>query len=141
MYHSKVAGKSKGSGLAIYMKNDLTFVEIPKLNRSTPDIEALFVEIANSDKPIVLLLGVVYRPPSGSVENFIQEFHVLLSALPKENAFVTGDFNINLHHPNDLQARNFENCFSTTGFAPLISVWTHHQPHCSQTCIDNILCN
>ena len=139
VYHSKVAGKSKGSGLAIYMKNDLTFVEIPKLNRSTPDIEALFVEIANSDKPIVL--GVVYRPPSGSVENFIQEFHVLLSALPKENAFVTGDFNINLHHPNDLQARNFENCFSTTGFAPLISVWTHHQPHCSQTCIDNIICN
>ena len=60
VYHSKVAGKSKGSGLAIYMKNDLTFVEIPKLNRSTPDIEALFVEIANSDKPIVL--GVVYRP-------------------------------------------------------------------------------
>ena len=139
VYHSKVPGKSKGSGLAIYLKNDLTFVELPKLSRSTPDIEALFVEIANSGNPIVL--GVVYRPPSGNAENFIQEFQGLLTALPKENAFVTGDFNINLHHPNDLLARNFENCFNTTGFAPLISVWTHQQPHCSQTCIDNIFCN
>ena len=139
VYHSKVPGKSKGSGLAIYLKNDLTFVELPKLNRSTPDIEALFVEIANSGNPIVL--GVIYRPPSGNAENFIQEFQGLLTALPKENAFVTGDFNINLHHPNDLLARNFENCFNTTGFAPLISVWTHQQPHCRQTCIDNIFCN
>jgi len=139
IYQSKITGKSKGSGLAIYIKNNFMFVDIPKLSRSTPDIEALFVEIANPGNPITL--GVVYRPPSGNADNFINEFHRLLSALPKKNAFVTGDFNLNLHSASNSHVRNFENCFITNGFAPAISVWTHQQPHCSRTCIDNILSN
>ena len=139
VYLSKIANKAKGSGLAIYIKNDLTFVEIPGLSHSSPDIETLFVEISNGNSPITL--GVVYRPPNGSMENFMSAFESLTMKLPKVNSFITGDFNINLHRPSDSNVRSFEQLFTTAGFAPTVSVWTHQQPHCSQTCIDNILTN
>ena len=68
-------------------------------------------------------------------------FESLTMKLPKVNSFITGDFNINLHRPSDSNVRSFEQLFTTAGFAPTVSVWTHQQPHCSQTCIDNILTN
>ena len=139
VYLSKIPNKAKGSGLAIYIKNDLTFVEIPGLCLSSPDIETLFVKISNGNSPITL--GVVYRPPNGSMENFMSAFESLTMKLPKVNSFITGDFNINLHRPSDSNVRSFEQLFTTAGFAPTVSVWTHQQPHCSQTCIDNILTN
>ena len=139
VYLSKIENKAKGSGLAIYLKNDLTFVEKPSLCHSSPDIETLFVEISNDNEPITL--GVVYRPPSGNIVNFLHEFDNLVKKLPKVNSFITGDFNINLHRPSESTTQNFEQCFTSAGFAPTVSVWTHHQPHCSQTCIDNIFTN
>ena len=139
VYLSKIENKAKGSGLAIYIKNSLTFVETPALCYSSPDIETLFVEISNNNSPITL--GVVYRPPNGSFENFINEFEKLTKKLPRENSFITGDFNVNLHRPSESITQNFEQCFTSAGFAPTVSVWTHQQPHCSQTCIDNIFTN
>jgi len=139
VYLSKVDNKPKGSGLAIYIKNNLTFVESPALCYSSPDIETLFVEISNGKSPITL--GVVYRPPNGNMENFMNLFENLVEKLPKVNSFITGDFNINLHRPSELPTQNFEQCFTSAGFAPTVSVWTHQQPHCSRTCIDNIFTN
>ena len=127
--------KSKGSGLAIYIKNDLIFVETPAFCYSSPDIETLFIEVSNEKMPITL--GVVYRPPNGNIVNFMNQFESLIEKLPKENSFITGDFNINLHRASESSTKNFEQCFTSAGFAPTVSVWTHQQPHCSQTCIDN----
>ena len=139
VYLSKIENKAKGSGLAIYIKNDLTFIEKPDFCYSSPDMEALFVEISNNKTPITL--GVVYRPPNGNNANFISLFEDLTKKLPKENSFITGDFNINLHRSSESPVQDFEQCFTSSGFAPTVSVWTHQQPHCSQTCIDNIFTN
>ena len=139
VYLSKINNKSKGSGLAIYIKNDLTFVETPAFCYSSPDIETLFIEVSNEKMPITL--GVVYRPPNGNIVNFMNQFESLIEKLPKENSFITGDFNINLHRASESSTKNFEQCFTSAGFAPTVSVWTHQQPHCSQTCIDNIFTN
>jgi len=114
-------------------------VETPALCHSSPDIETLFVEISNDEAPITL--GVVYRPPNGNIDNFMSHFESLVEKLPKKNSFITGDFNINLHHESELPTKNFEQCFTSAGFAPTVSVWTHQQPHCNPTCIDNIFTN
>ena len=35
----------------------------------------------------------------------------------------------------------YEDSILTSGFAPLISIYTHERPNCKKTCIDNILTN
>ena len=92
IYQSKLPNKSKGSGLALYIDDNLLYEEVPDLCVCTPDIESLFVKIANGDEPITL--GVVYRSPSGNFNEFITNFENLLEALPKNNVYITGDFNL-----------------------------------------------
>ena len=130
--------KNKGSGIGIYIHNTYNFTEIPQASLCTPNIEALFITITNTSTPKTI--GVVYRPPSGDVDIFNAEFEQLLNQLPNKNVYIHGDFNINLHK-TDNNTTAFEKVFISNGYAPLISLATHEQPHCEPTCIDNIFCN
>ena len=58
IYQSKLPKKLKGSGLGLYIDDNLIYEELPDLCLCTPDIETLFIKIANGDEPITL--GVVY---------------------------------------------------------------------------------
>ena len=40
--------------------------------------------------------GVVYRPPSGNIQDAHAELDVLMKFLPSNNAALTGDFNFDL---------------------------------------------
>ena len=85
---------------------------------------------------------MVYRSPNGNFNEFITNFENLLEALPKNNVYITGDFNINLHNiTENANAKQYEETFLTNGFSPLISLWTHQMPNPLQTCIDNIFSN
>ena len=130
--------KSKGSGIGMYIHNSYNFTEIPQVSRCTPNIEALFINITNAISPITI--GVIYRPPSGNVDIFNAEFEQLMNKLPNKNVYIHGDFNINLHK-TDKNTTEFEKVFISNGYAPLISLATHEQPHCEPTCIDNIFSN
>ena len=52
-----------------------------------------------------------------------------------------GDFNINIHKMHDSNTLEFEQLILSSGFAPLISTYTHQKPNCKESCIDNILTN
>ena len=140
IYQSKLPNKTKGSGLGLYIDEKFTHEELSDICICTPDIEALFVKITNCKE--ILTIGVVYRPPSGNFNRFRFELERILLSLPKKNVYISGDFNVNLHNiDDDYDTKKFEETIMTTGFAPSVSVWTHHMPNHIETCIDNILTN
>ena len=138
VYQSKMAGKWKGSGLAIYLKETLIYTELDTYSQCSPNLESLFVSVNNTHNQSPITIGVLYRPPSGDEESFISEFNLLLQKLPINNVYLTGDFNIDLLKNS---ANEFEDILYSNGFTPLISIATHFKPGCNPSCIDNILTN
>ena len=136
VYQSKIAGKNKGSGLAIYIRDSFLYTTYDDCCQCTKNLESLFVSVSNTSKP--LTVGVIYRPPSGNKSEFIDELKNLLLKVPKSNAIITGDFNIDLHKQN---ISDFEDIIYGTGFVPLVSIATHFRPGCNPSCIDNIFTN
>ena len=137
-YQSAVEDKNKGSGLALYVRDEFNFKHNNELSTCGEDLEALFITITNLSKPISV--GVVYRPPSGNIGNFLEKFENLLEKLPA-NSYIMGDFNIDLHDMLPKSHQHFENIFMTNSFGPLISGATHSRQNCQSTSIDNIFTN
>ena len=106
-----------------------------KFSHCTNNMECLFVTITNTNVPITV--GAVYRPPSGLVKNFLNEWEEILKELPKENVIVMGDFNIDLLKPN----AEFEGVIYGNNMIPTITLATHEKPGCKSSLIDNILIN
>ena len=136
IYQSKISGKSKGSGLAIYIKELFLYTDAEEYNQCSPNLECLFIKITNTDEPVIA--GVLYRPPNGNKEVFLSELENILKKLPTSNVYITGDFNINLHKNN---LDDYENIIFSSGYTPLISIATHFKPGCNPSCIDNIFTN
>ena len=134
-YGSKKTGKNKGSGLGIYLREDYQFNKIEKFCQCTDNLESLFIEITSTRAPQII--GVIYRPPSGSKLGFYHEFEALLKELPTENTYVVGDFNIDLLSASS----DFEQVIYAKNMIPTISIATHEMPGCRPTLIDNILTN
>ena len=140
IFQSKIKGKNKGSGLGIYLDDNLTYNKINKCCRLTEDIESLFIRISNTSNP--LTFGIIYRPPNGNIKNFFSQLENIVANLPDSNSIISGDFNINLHaEDNNWILRNFENMIYGNCFTPIISLATHHKPGCTPSCIDNLLIN
>ena len=139
-YQSRIFNKSRGSGLGLYVREEFLFEDLPNVCMTTPDIEALFIKITNTREEIVV--GVIYRPPSGSTKQFLAEIENILDKLPRDNVYMSGDFNINLHDIEDSgTAAKFEKVLLEHGYSPTISLWTHCMPNQRETCIDNIFTN
>ena len=109
----------RGGGLIIYVKKNLSnFTEIiPHATHVSGNIEQLWIKIT---KPNVrnLLLGVIYRPPTGKVSDSLAELSTsltnILDSFQGEIAIV-GDFNINYslrHTPAFKAIKNFERTFN-----------------------------
>ena len=139
-YQSKLAGKAKGSGLGLYINSMFAFDELQESSVCSPDLETIFIKITNTLEPVII--GAVYRPPSGNPVHFNQQFHSILELLPKSNVYIAGDFNLNLSSVSqDTNTSNFQESFLSAGFYPTISLPTHEIPNCNATCIDNIFTN
>ena len=139
VYSSKIENKVKGSGVALYVKNDFSFNIWNELSSCNKKIETLFIKITNTSAPIVI--GVVYRPPSGDIEEFNKEIELILSKLPSKKSYILGDYNINMLDLNTKGQADFEETVISNGYLPLISISAHHQPGCQKTCIDNTISN
>ena len=98
-------------------------------------MESLFITISNTVEPIIV--GILYRPPSGSVKDFLIEWESILKYLPKTNVHIMGDMNIDLLKCNP----EYETTFYSYNFIPTVSGATHQKPGCSPSLIDNIFVN
>ena len=138
-YQNTLDGKKKGSGVALYINNTHNFNVCEEYSKSSQHIETLFVEITNSETPVIA--GVVYRPPSGNLHEFNSELNLILDRIKCKNVLIMGDFNINLFELKDTPCHEFEENVITRGYFPSISIATHAKPNCQKTCIDNTLSN
>ena len=84
----------KGGGLALFLKNSLTFSDLDfnHLNTSSVDIESQWVAVQQSNNKTILV-GNIYRPPQGNIDNFIQVLENILSNinLTKVELYIMGD--------------------------------------------------
>ena len=134
-YSSKFPGKKKGSGLGLYVYDGILFNRIEKLCQCTNNLESLFIEVTSTPTP--LTVGVIYRPPSGELSNFMNEMEAIMKNLPDKNVVIMGDFNVDLFRSNN----KFENILYGNNMIPSISIATHEKPGCNPSLIDNILLN
>ena len=136
-FQDKKPGKFKGSGVALYIHNDFNFVFEEKLSCRTDNLESVIVRITNTSEE--LLVGSIYRPPSGSIQEFHKEIESILTEASKFKSYLMGDFNTDLFK-NNSETRDFEDIIYSNGFGPLISVETHHKVGSTSALIDNIIC-
>ena len=85
-YIEKFSGKRKSTGIELYIYNEFIFNRMNKFSRCTKNMESLFVTITNTNVPITV--GVVYRPPSGLIKNFLNEWESILKQLPEKNVII-----------------------------------------------------
>ena len=88
---------SKGR-LALYISNAIPYTVRHDLSKNIEGVlESLFVEI-NPGKSGTLIIGEVYRSPSGSSVTFLQILREILKAIQNQpcETVVMGDFNVNL---------------------------------------------
>ena len=123
-YQNKHVSKIKGSGVALYVKENLNTVVSDELSWVTKNLETLFITVQH-DEP--LHIGVLYRPPSGDSTEALNELRKIIEMCPKKNVYILGDFNINLHDKSSSLVDDFENIIFGLGLAPLISISTHEK--------------
>ena len=138
-YQSVSEGKSKGTGVALYIHESLNSELDQELSQISPNLECIFVKITNTVKPITI--ASIYRPHNGDKNKFIEELTRILENAPTHKTFLMGDFNMDLFTTDCPIIAEYEEVILTNGFSPLISTYTHQQPDCRKTCIDNILTN
>ena len=138
-YQNTLTGKSKGSGVALYVHHSINTEPLENISFCNPDIESLFIKTTNT--PETHIIGTIYRPPSGDLSNFLKSFELILSTVPKKGVHIMGDFNINLFNDTCKSKSQFEDIFFSNGFAPTNSIATHERINCKSSCIDNIFTN
>ena len=137
MYQDKQKGKTKGTGVALYVHKSINATVDDQLSQVSDNLESYFVRISGNCPTTV---GVLYRPPSGDLDMALTELGDILDLLPKQS-HIAGDFNIDMHNNNQKEIEKFENVLFSRGFYPSISIPTHEKPGCRPSCIDNIITN
>ncbi len=133
----------KGGGVGFYVSNNLNYKLRTDLDIYQEGIvESIFIEII-STKTKNIIIGSIYRPPTGDFEIFENKLSEILSKIDKTNKtiYLTGDFNIDLLKSDVCEYSNrFCEQLFTSSFFPLINRPTRITQH-TATLIDNIFTN
>ena len=65
------SSKRGGGGLVFYCKDNLDIICLTEYTCCTPDIECLWLGLKLVNTKLIVI-GLIYRPPSGKVEKFIE---------------------------------------------------------------------
>lgn len=126
----------RGGGVAIFTtKSNLNF-QIFELKYLTPDIESVFVQTDKNK-----CIGCIYRPPSGNINNFLEKFEEILEFISHKGyqAYICGDFNINLKEKNS-SSENLELIMLSYSFRNIVDSPTRVTLE-SETLIDLVITN
>ena len=123
--HKSRTGR-QGGGIALLIKENLSFTERPDLSSHLPAAESLFIELPRSmslsNKKIII--GEIYLPPAGNKASFIDQMETLLQALNSGDAlcYIMGDLNIDLMTCDTVpDSLDYLNSFHRNSFYPLIN--------------------
>lgn len=109
----KCRENNRGGGLAVYVKNNISFKEIhhQRLNRIS-ETEVLTIEIQNADPKIKIT--TIYKPPQADNNEFLQSLENLLVS-GRHSHIVVGDTNIDLLK-NNQAVENYISVIETNGY-------------------------
>ncbi|KAJ8044616.1 RNA-directed DNA polymerase from mobile element jockey [Holothuria leucospilota] len=129
----------RGGGVCLFVRQKYKYVERTDLSIFNNNIESLFIELSIPHCGTKVVVGVVYRPPSGNMSSFNDYLYDTLSKISneKKHCFILGDYNIDLLSNG---SSDFLNTVSSCGFYPTITRPTRITDH-SASLIDNILTN
>ena len=135
-----IDNKSKGSGIAVYYRNNLPFTRINYLCIRNAHFESLGGKLKCEIGYLYILIIYRFNNPSG-IDVFHSEFSKLIEKVSEKPCVIMGDFNFDtLCYDTSSQVQLFVNSFISCGFSPLISRPTNFW-RAASTCIDHIWCN
>ncbi len=135
-----IEDKAKGSGLAIYYRNNLKFTVEKSLNFRNQHFECLGGKLKCEIGFVNVI--VLYRfNYNKNIDTLIIHLSSLLERVGDKPCIVMGDFNFDvLKCDGCLNIQQYVDTFMCAGFAPLINKPTHFKGQ-STTSIDQIWCN
>ncbi|XP_022824230.1 uncharacterized protein LOC111354847 isoform X1 [Spodoptera litura] len=128
----------RGGGVAIYLREDITFAIIEKSQNSEIKVlECLFLGIDFQNTKILL---AVYYSPSKKI-NFFSSFEKMYRKHSGnyEHHIIMGDFNTCYLNPNKGRAKTFHSTTESCGLTILSSRPTHYKPNSLPSLLDLIL--
>jgi hypothetical protein len=135
----------RGGGVSLLIRESLKYNKRMDLSLINEHCELIFIEIKKDQFESYrdILIGVMYRPPNGNLENYNNYLNDFLEIIKTEEKliYICGDFNINLlNSTTHTDTDNFLNCLYSNSLFPLISKPTRISKN-SATLIDNIFTN
>ena len=135
--------QKKGGGVALYVKEGISFTIRRDLFVMTDHMESAFIEIDNEQLGLRnnAVIGVIYRPPNTDILSFNDSLSEIMSLIKAENksCYVLGDYNINLLNTDaHSHTREFVDTMYSHSLLPNITKPTREA---SATLIDNIFSN
>lgn len=132
---SACRSRKAGGGVAIYIRSELSYKIVPDYKIIDDNVECIVSQCWD------ILFALLYRPPSGSVNDFLHLLETEQSMELKSQVVLVGDLNINVSADNVSYLR-FQEIFESYGFANTISEPTRITPTSETTldlCITNLL--
>lgn len=126
----------RGGGIAVYVKNSYQYIVLDDLTSLNENVESLFVKVSN------VVVGALYRPPSGIVAEFLHFFENALELLGHLAAsfVILGDVNIDALSDGPC-AKEFQDIVhehACTNMITLPTRITADTATCIDVCVSNI---
>jgi hypothetical protein len=97
-YQSTIEDKENSTGVVLYVTKIFSASIMENLSYCTRDIESIFVEISQSSSPKTLTIGVIYRPPVGTLpHSFISRITGMNMTIRKLENYASIQQSINIY--------------------------------------------
>ena len=119
----------KGGGVATYIRKSLDYSETSHnhLNTSNVNIESQWISI-NQKNSKMILLGNIYRPPQGDIDEFISVLENILTAinLNKVELYIMGDLNVDFKDKKHTSTKKMISFIKPYGLNQIINETTRY---------------
>ena len=137
--------QKRGGGVAAYVRDDIALYTtvIQEACDVTRNLEQMWLRIEEPGRKH-FVIGIVYRPPVGSLKRFLEEMEKTLKAVfcnrRGEEHVVMGDFDIDFQHSEMIKCKNIKTLMNEFGLKHLATTFTRITKY-SKSIIDLIFSN
>ena len=135
---------SRGGGISIFCQKNFLIEKLDQLSQCNHVCE-ICTAVVSKDSESIVIIGI-YRPPDGSVEEFIHYLEDLILNPILRNKFIiiTGDININLSDSENSTVQKYHCFLNSYHLLPVITVPTRfapNNPSINPSTLDHIIIN
>ena len=142
--HHTIREHSRGGGVSVFVSRNFNSFRVNELCLCTDDIESCVVKISSG--ALTFFIIGIYRPPRGSIENFLLSIENLFNSILLNNKFIifTGDINIDLLDTEGNNTMNYLNLMYSFNLIPTIDKitrYSNNENNIFGTILDHIFIN